>query len=130
MATGRARKSTVMTAGNALSVDTNVLLTATTPGRPFHEKALKVMNDWPNQGIVLCTSGQILREYSVVATRPAEVNGLGLSIQDVLANLAEISSRMRFLVESQSVANRLQGLMKEINCKGKQLHDANIVATA
>ena len=119
-----------MTAGSTIIVDTNVLLTATTPSRPLHEQALKVMNDWPNQGIVLCTSGQILREYSVVATRPEEVNGLGLSIRDVLDNLVEISSRMRFLVENQIVVKRLRGLMEEINCKGKQIHDANIVATA
>ena len=63
-------------------LDTNVLLSATDPRRPLHRAALAVLNDWPNQGFVLAVSSQILREYLVVATRPVEVNGLGLGTED------------------------------------------------
>jgi predicted nucleic acid-binding protein len=37
----------------AVLVDTNVLLAATAARRPLHDAALAVLNDWPNQGIVL-----------------------------------------------------------------------------
>jgi len=111
-------------------VDANVLLSATAPLRPLHRAALTVLNDWPNRGLLLAASVQVLREYLVVATRPVEVNGLGLDIADALANVASFRARMRVLVDSEPVWDRLQGLIVTHGCKGKQIHDANIVASA
>lgn len=118
------------TAGSKVLVDTNVLLSATTPARADHPKALRVLNEWPNRGVRLCTSGQILREYLVVATRPAERNGLALSAANALGNAEELRKRMLFLDETRAVFARLQTLMGETRFTGKQVHDANIVATA
>jgi predicted nucleic acid-binding protein len=84
-----------MTDDKAILVDTNVLLSATAPLRPLHRAALTVLNDWPNQGMVLATTSQVLREYLVVETRPAEVNGLGLGVDDALSNVAAFRGRMR-----------------------------------
>lgn len=114
----------------AVLVDTNVLLSATAPLRPFHQAALAVLNDWPNQGIVLMASSQVLREYLVVATRPIEVNGLGLGVDEALANVMAFRGRMRLLVESEAAWDRLRGLIATHSCKGKQIHDANVVASA
>ena len=111
-------------------VDTNVLLSATAPLRSLHQAAFRVLNEWPNQGVILATSSQVLREYLVVATRPVEVNGLGLGVDDALANIAAFRSRMRLLVESEPVWERLRALITAYGCRGKQIHDANIVATA
>ncbi len=38
---------------DAVLIDTNVLLTATTPARALHGMALEVLNDWPARGGVL-----------------------------------------------------------------------------
>jgi predicted nucleic acid-binding protein len=114
----------------AVLVDTNVLLSATAPLRPLHRPALTVLNDWPNQGMVLVASSQILREYLAVATRPVEVNGLGLGVEDALFNVRAFRSRMRLLVESESGWDRLCSLIATYGCKGKQIHDANLVASA
>lgn len=114
----------------AVLVDTNVLLSATTPLRLLHRAALAVLNDWPNHGIVLATSGQVFREYLVVSTRPLEVNGLGLGVEDALANLEAFRSRMRLLPESEQAWDRLRALIAHYGCQGKQIHDANVVATA
>lgn len=111
-------------------VDTNVLLSASDPQRALHHAALEVLNDWPNQGQALATSAQVLREYLVVATRPVEVNGLGLSIDDALANVAAFRSRMRFLEETEQVWERLRTLVSSYRCLGKQIHDASLVATS
>jgi predicted nucleic acid-binding protein len=62
----------MMTDDRAVLVDTNVLLSATAPLRPLHRAAIAVLNDWPNQGSILATTTQVLREYLVVATRPVE----------------------------------------------------------
>ncbi|MFY9822999.1 MAG: PIN domain-containing protein [Thermoanaerobaculia bacterium] len=115
---------------NVVLVDTNVLLSATAPLRPLHRAALAVLNDWPNQGTILVTSSQVLREYLAVATRPVAVNGLGLGVEDALANVSAFRGRMRLLVDSEPVWDRLRALIATYGCLGKQVHDANIVATA
>jgi predicted nucleic acid-binding protein len=84
---------------NAVIVDTNVLLSATAPLRPLHRAALAVLNDWPNQGIPLTASRQILREYLAVATRPVEANGLNLGTSEALANIKAFRGRIRLLAE-------------------------------
>jgi predicted nucleic acid-binding protein len=119
-----------MTDDRAVFVDTNVLLSATAPQRALHHAALAVLNDWPNQRTVLATSVQVFREYLVVATRPIEVNGLGLAAEDALANVAAFRGRMRLLAESEQTWDRLRSLITTYGCQGKQIHDANVVATA
>lgn len=114
----------------AVFLDTNVLLSATTPARPLHEAALEVFNGWPERGVRLSTSGQVLREYLVVATRPTEVNGLGLSPKDALFNASSIRERVQILAEGEAILRRLERIVGDRECRGKQIHDAHIVATA
>jgi predicted nucleic acid-binding protein len=110
-------------------LDTNVLLAATDEGRAEHSDALTVVNDWAAKGTDLCTSGQILREYLAVATRPAGKNGLGLDLPDALGNVRAIRGRTTLLAEDSKVADRLLGLLADVKCRGRQVHDANLVAT-
>ena len=88
-------------------LDTNVLLAATDQARAEHDEALWVVNSWPGRGTTLYASGQILREYLAVATRPAERNGLGLNQADALANVRALRGRTTLLVEDGKVADRL-----------------------
>ncbi len=110
-------------------LDTNVLLAATDEARQEHEHAVAALNVWPASGLVLYTSGQILREYLVVATRPADHNGLGMARQDAIANIRALRARLNVLAEDVKVSNRLLELLDEVECAGKQIHDANVVAT-
>ena len=110
-------------------LDTNVLLAATDEGRAEHHDALTIFNEWAAGDTTLCTSGQILREYLAVATRPAGNNGLGLKPADAVSNVRAIRERTAFLVEDARVADRLQGLLADVECGGKQVHDANVIAT-
>ncbi len=110
-------------------LDTNVLLAATDESRPEHRDALTVVNDWATNRTELCTSGQVLREYLSVATRPADRNGLGLKLPDALGNVRAIRERTTLLAEDSNVADRLLGLLADVGCSGKQVHDANLIAT-
>lgn len=110
-------------------LDTNVLLAATDTGRGEHDQALAALNEWPAQGTTLYTSGQILREYLAVATRPQSANGLGLSRADSVANARSLAQRMRTLDETDKVRRRLWDIIGTVDCAGKQVHDANVVAT-
>jgi predicted nucleic acid-binding protein len=123
------RVADLATVPDRVMLDTNVLLAATDEDRAEHRDALTVLNDWPARRADLCTSGQILREYLTVATRPAEENGLGLNLPDALGNVRAIRGRTTLLVEDSKVADRLLGLLADVDCEGKQVHDANVVAT-
>lgn len=110
-------------------LDTNVLLAATDEARDQHESAVAALNSWPAAGIVLYTSGQILREYLAVATRPVDHNGQGLTQSAAVANAREFRSRLHLMNEDEKVSNRLLTLLGTVACAGKQVHDANVVAT-
>lgn len=112
-----------------IMLDTNVLLAATDEARPEHRDALTVINEWAARGVTLCWSGQILREYLAVATRPVDRNGLGLKPADAMSNVRAIRDRVAFLAENERVTDRLLGLLTDVECGGKQVHDANVVAT-
>lgn len=120
---------TATRAAERVLLDTNVLLAATDEGRPEHRAALALFQDWPAQGTALYTSGQVLREYLVVATRPRARNGLGMEVSDALANVAAFRGRLRFLPEDEKVFDRLAGLLDEAPCPGKPIHDAHVAAT-
>jgi predicted nucleic acid-binding protein len=110
-------------------VDTNVLLAATDESRTEHHDALTILNGWPTGATTLCTSGQILREYLAVATRPADRSGLGLKLSDALGNVHAIRERTTLLAEDAKVGERLLGLLADVEAGGKQVQDANVVAT-
>ena len=109
--------------------DTNVLIDAVDRRRPLHPQALHVLDVLPNRGVGLCVSGQVLRELLVVSTRPRAANGLGLGRRQALDNARAIAGRCRVLDETRAVATRLLALVEAAGCSGKQVHDANIVAT-
>jgi predicted nucleic acid-binding protein len=123
------RVADLSTPPDRLMLDTNVLLAATDEGRAEHGSALTVLNDWAARRTELCTSGQVLREYLAVATRPAGNNGLGLKLLDAIGNVRAIRERTALLGEDARVADRLLGLLADVECGGKQVHDANLVAT-
>jgi predicted nucleic acid-binding protein len=110
-------------------LDTNVILSATDEGRAEHRQALLIFGSWAGSGTALYASGQIMREYLAVATRPADKNGLGLQQADAVANVRAFRTRVTVLSEDSKVADCLLGLLDEIPCAGKQVHDANVVAT-
>lgn len=110
-------------------LDTNVLLAATDVGRTEHARAREALDEWPSRGTALYTSGQILREYLAVATRPEPHNGLGLSRADGLSNVEALRGRLALMAEGEKVLTRLLALLADVDRSGKQVHDTNIVAT-
>jgi predicted nucleic acid-binding protein len=118
----------MMLRGSLVLVDTNVLLTATDSSRPGFKEARELFTRALASGVHLCVSGQIIREYLVVATRPATVNGLGLSFLDAIHNVQALQRRLVFLEESELVSSELLSLVQKYELSGKRIHDANIVA--
>ncbi len=117
------------TVGEILFVDTNILLTATDERRSGHRDAQRLFNESRERGYHLGASGQILREYLVVATRPVSMNGLGLDTADAVANINELRRYVRCFEENEEVSHRLRKLAIAHGISGRRLHDANIAAT-
>lgn len=77
----------------------------------------------------MAISGQVVREYLIVATRPLEQNGLGLGLPDALDNIAEFRSRTIFLEETLEVNNAFIQIIQSTGISEKRIHDVNIAAT-
>lgn len=114
---------------DTIFLDTNILLTATDRGRTAHIEAREIIAEANYRGLHLAVSGQIIREYLVVATRPTDANGLGLSIHDALSNVRQFTIRMSVCGETEETSKRLRSLVTRHQLSGKRIHDANIVAT-
>lgn len=104
----------VMTRGSTVFMDTNVLLSATAAGREDHAIARDLFGAAHDAGVHFALCGQILREYLVVATRPVDVNGLGMATGDELSNVEWFRRRMIVLEETESVLDQLLRLAQEI----------------
>lgn len=109
-------------------IDTNVLLTATAVARVGHAAALALLDGGFGERS-LFLSGQVLREYIAVATRPTAANGLGLTTAEAIGNARQFLDRSNFLREDAAVRDALFHLLETVPCAGKQVHDANIAAT-
>jgi predicted nucleic acid-binding protein len=72
----------------------------------------------------------VLREYLVVATRPAAANGLGLSLTDALANVEQFEQVVELLPETLKTWDGLRSVLSRSPVTGVRLHDANIAACA
>ena len=108
-------------------VDTNVLVYSTAAGTPFHERArtalTRLMADDP-----LFISRQILREYLAVMTRQ-QVWGKALSLSEAIADTLVFTQRFTVLEDGPAVWEQLTELDRRYSFGGRQVHDANIVAT-
>lgn len=109
-------------------IDTNVLVRARMPEAPEHVRALAGL-EWALAGAERATiSRQIIREYLAVVTRPQPWSG-PLPMADALADAARLLDSFELLEDGPRVMERLLALCREVPAAGRQVHDANIVAT-
>lgn len=73
-------------------VDTSVLIRTLQPHHPLLPTAERVIRLLPEQGTELHIVAQILIELWVVATRPADRNGLGMTTVHAAAELERVKS--------------------------------------
>ena len=110
-------------------LDTNILLAATDSSRQEHANCHALLEAGLQGKQSLFVSGQVIREYLVVATRPSEVNGFGMSTDQALQNVTQMKQCLQVLDETAQVSTRLTQLIAKNQLSGKRIHDANIVAT-
>ncbi len=108
-------------------VDANILLRLCDTSHPHHAVAKNAVATLQARGDVLQVPQQSLYEFWTVATRPKEKNGLGLSPQGATAFLT-VWERMFSALPEQPLYSSWRALVTGYSVKGKQGHDARLVA--
>jgi predicted nucleic acid-binding protein len=109
-------------------VDTNVLLRAADPGSKQHPVAVKAIAKLVSQNQEICLAPQVIAEFWVVATRPANVNGLGWSFEAVEPAIAKLLNEFPVLPETPQLFSEWHRLVVQYRVMGQQAHDARLVA--
>ncbi len=109
-------------------VDTNVLVNARFIEAPDHEAARASLESAIEKLEALRISRQILREYLAVVTRP-QAWPVAISRDEALEDLNRFAAAFEVLEDGPVVTDRLIALCRQTPVGGKQIHDANIVAT-
>jgi predicted nucleic acid-binding protein len=119
-----------MTPGDAKAVflDTNILVYAQVRQAPWHQEARHAIGEREQAGVPLWISRQVLREYLAVLTRP-QTWSTPPPLADLLADVRALERRFHVADDTAPVTAQLLQILARIPVGGRQVHDANIVAT-
>ena len=109
-------------------IDTNVLVNARILEAPDHQIARASLERVFQELEPLRISRQVVREYLSVVTRP-QVWAVAMSLEDALDDVNRLIGSFEILEDGPVVTESLITLCHEVVVGGRQIHDANIVAT-
>jgi predicted nucleic acid-binding protein len=109
-------------------VDTNFLLRLAQSTSPLQQDARNAYSMLRLQGEVLTIVPQNIVEFWVVATRPVNVNGLGLSIDLVSQELSQMKQLFVLQPDTPEILTIWEQLVVTYQVMGKQAHDTRLVA--
>lgn len=109
-------------------VDTNILLRLGHMGSPQQTIAQAAIERLFDDEHLLRTVPQVLYEYWVVATRPAEANGLGFTAIDAQRMVADHKELFPPLRDERGILERWEDLVYRYGVQGKASHDARLAA--
>jgi predicted nucleic acid-binding protein len=112
----------------AYLVDTSVLVRLANDTDPQHDVADRAVVQLHLRGETLHLTPQVFVEFYNVATRPANVNGLGYSIPAVEQKVSIYESVFPLLPETPAIHPAWRSLVSAAAVIGKQVHDARLAA--
>jgi predicted nucleic acid-binding protein len=119
-----------MTTGGAEPVflDTNSLVHASEQRAPLHTAARRAIEQLHRSGAPLWINRQVLREYLAVLTRP-QLWGNPQPVSRLVSEIRLYERQFLIAEDGPDVTSHLLALLQQFPTGGKQVHDANIVAT-
>ena len=109
-------------------IDTNILVKSRILEAPDHDIArARLERAFRNQE-PMRISRQVLREYLSVVTRPQSWP-IPITRDDALDDVKRLMDAFEMLEDGPVVTDMLIELCREVSVRGRQIHDANIVAT-
>lgn len=109
-------------------IDTNILLRLEDDDDPRHEQCASAIDSLRNSGAAVFVCAQVLAEFWVVLTRPRDVNGWGLELNEAAEQILDARESFPCLPESPDMADRWQRVVIDNKVMGKPAHDAKLVA--
>lgn len=109
-------------------LDTNILARIAHKNHPHTPVASAALSRLWNEGHEVRVVPQVLYEYWSVATRPAEENGLGISLQVADTDVSDFMRIFSVLRDERGILDRWQEIVRDIGIGGKQAHDARLIA--
>ena len=109
-------------------IDTNVLVKSRVPGAPDHDSARAILERVFRYPEPLRISRQVIREYLAVVTRP-QTWPVAITRKEALDDVDRLIASFEILEDGPVVTEFLVTLCREVPTGGRQIHDANIVAT-
>ena len=109
-------------------VDTNILVNARIREAPHHEPARTSLERALRGPEPLRISRQIMREYLAVVTRP-QAWPVPITRSEALDDVRRLDQAFQVLEDGARVTDMLVSLCRDVAVGGRQIHDANIVAT-
>jgi predicted nucleic acid-binding protein len=117
-----------MTDAEPLFIDTNILIYANVVTAPLHEVSLTAIRDAHQAGRPLWISRQVLREFIAARTRP-QTFAQPSTLEVVIQRVRYLENHFQVADDTNAVTSQLIKLMENFKIGGKQVHDANIVAS-
>ncbi|MDQ2809721.1 MAG: type II toxin-antitoxin system VapC family toxin [Chloroflexota bacterium] len=114
--------------GSRVFLDTNILVYPSARTSPFHAQALRAITSREQADLELWISRQVLREYLATVTRSA-LSSPRITLAMIVAEVQSFEERFRVGDENRDITTRLLDLLVQHPMGGRQVHDANIVAT-
>jgi predicted nucleic acid-binding protein len=111
-----------------LFIDTNILIYANVATAPFHVQALGAIRAAHQAERPLWINHQVLREFIAAHTRP-QTFAQPSPPEVVTERIRYLEERFQVADDAAAVTGQLVKLMEDFKIGGKQVHDANIVAT-
>jgi predicted nucleic acid-binding protein len=118
----------MMTMADRAFVDTNVLLRASLRNMPLHQECKALLQNTLRTGRTLWISGQVIREFMVQATHPKTLD-LPLTMEETILEVQRFRRLFQTANDTPEVRAHLLQLLAQYPTRGKQVHDANLVAT-
>ena len=109
-------------------VDTNLLLRSLQPEHAQYDTATTAISTLLTSQGVLAIVPQVAAEFWNVCTRPQEANGLGLSSDQAAHRLAAFERTFTLYRDVPGIYGHWRRLLAQYDVKGKQVHDARLVA--
>jgi Predicted nucleic acid-binding protein, contains PIN domain len=109
-------------------IDTNIFLRAKEPWSERYSDCSNALQAMRERREVCYTCAQIWIEYWAALTRPRANNGLGFSLEEAVADLNDIRISFPALTGPHDIAEQWRSLVERYGVRGRQVHDARIVA--
>lgn len=118
----------VTTDASPVFLDTNVLVYSVIPESPRCFESRRLIERLEEQDCELWISRQVLREFFAVVSRP-NILATQATQTEIQAVLRSLERRYCLAEENSLVTEQLFLLLDQVSVGGRQIHDANIVAT-